>query len=358
MYVSKLIDSAERKVSFRKVGLRTHKWIKFITNCTTMEVNLADNVKPHGSSMLNAPISGSGVDVDMMMMGVVKEEVVKKEENKNCTITGAGISIADNDGSGLLLANFPKAEVKLKKLDEAKLLMDNNENSLSVDTLIEILSSTNETKLPIIDNVKSELINIDNDMNVPPTSVPSTLNSPSSSSSTSSLSKSGFNSPSATETSNNSSTHTTTSLPAPHKKFPSPHPSMNGGKPMLSDLNKKMKQIARRQPKPKAVYQSQISDNSVGIKLCIKKSINTFKAMPSPNSNNANNKSSRKRSRKSNKSSSSKGRASDSDDPYVKRRKKPSSNDSNNSSKAAFEEPIEQSVWGKAIPKEVLIEVN
>lgn len=121
---------------------------------------------------------------------------------------------------------------------------------------------------------------------------------------------------------------------------------------MIADLNKKMKQGARRQPKPKAVYQSQISDNSVGIKLCIKKSINTFKAMPSPNSNNANNKSSRKRSRKSNKAAATKLVGSDSDDPYVKRRKKPSGSESNSSStKASFEEPIEQSVWENRCPR-------
>lgn len=325
-----------------------------------MEVNLADNVKPHSSSRLNTTNLGGG---NMMMRGVKEEIVHKKEENKKCTTTKNIISessIGDNDDSGLLLAaSLPKAEVKLKKLDESKLLMDNNENSLSVDTLIEILSSSNETKLPIIDNVKSELINIDNDKNVPPISNPSTLNSPSSSSSTSSLSKSGFNSPSASETSNNFPSHVPsprTNASALQKKIPSP-PHSNGGKPrMIADMNKKMKQIAKRQPKP--VYQSQISDNSVGIKLCIKKSINTFKAMPSPNSNNSNNKSSRKRSRKSNKSSTSKGQESDSDDPYVKRRKKPSNDNNSNSTKTSFEEPIEQSMWGKALPAEVLVEVS
>jgi F-box/leucine-rich repeat protein 6 len=125
---------------------------------------------------------------------------------------------------------------------------------------------------------------------------------------------------------------------------------------MMADLNKKMKQISRRRSKPKAVYQSQISDNSVGIKLCIKKSINTSKPVPSPNSKSP---SPRKRSRKS-KAQPSKGKEkgceSDSDDSYVKRRKKPSTmNNNNNSNK--FEEPIEQSGWGKLIPKEVLSEV-
>lgn len=322
-----------------------------------MEVNLSENIKPHGSSLLNATNSGG----DAIMMGVSKEEIVKKEGNKNCTTTIASeISIANNnEDDGMLIASLPKTEVKLKKIDESKLLMDNNENSLSVDTLIEILSSTNDTKLPIVDNVKSELMNVDNDIFVPPASDPSTLNSPSSSSSASSLSKSGFNSPTATETSNNSS-HSShvpsprTNASTPQKKFSSPHYS-NGGKPMIADMNKKMKQVARRQPKPKAVYQSQISDNSVGIKLCIKKSVNTFKAMPSPNSNSS--KSSRKR--KSNKVATARRRESDSDDPYVKRRKKPSNSESNSTStKGSFEEPVEQSLWGRALPKEVLIEVR
>lgn len=306
-----------------------------------MEVNLvAKEVKPHSSGSNN----------DNMHE---QDFIMRKVENKNCTMN-------DNDDSGLFLASLPKAEVKLKKFDESKMLMDNNENSLSVDTLIEILSSSNETK-PIVDNInniKSESItNIDD---VPPTSVPSTLDSPSHSSS----SKTGFSSPTptATETSNTSS-YTPSPKSAsttPHKKFPSPH-YPNGGKPMMADLNKKMKQLSRRQPKPKAVYQSQISDNSVGIKLCIKKSINTSKSLPSPNSsNNSNNKSPRKRSRKTNKTTmkGEKGE-SDSDDPYIKRRKKSSTASNNQSnSKLSFEEPVEQSVWGKDLPREILLDVS
>jgi F-box/leucine-rich repeat protein 6 len=186
---------------------------------------------------------------------------------------------------------------------------------------------------------------INNDSNVPPIST--TLNSPSSSSSSPSDVSNSFCLQISSPKTNASNLH--------KKKFPSPQHS-NGGKPMITDLNKKLKQIGKRQPKSKAVvYQSQISDNSVGIKLCIKKSINTFKAMT--NSSNTNSKSSRKR--KSNKSSLSKKKGSDSDDPYVKRRKK-SSNDINSSSKKSseFEEPIEQSVWGTALPKEVLLEVS
>lgn len=322
-----------------------------------MEVNLMGNSKVD-LNVLNATTSSCD-----------KNETFKKE-NKNCTTTKtiSESSIIDdnrdNNDDSLLLTSLPNAEVKLKKLDESKLLMDKNENSLNVDTLIEILSSSsneNANKLPMMDNIKRELMNInsDNDLNVPPTSVPSTLHSPSSS--TSSSSKSGFNSPSQHSTSHISSVSASASRKnafTSHKKIPSPHYS-NGGKPMIADLNKKMKQVGKRQPKSKTVvYQSQISDNSVGIKLCIKKSINTFKAMPSPNNNTSNNKSSRKRTRKPNKSLSSKEKGSDSDDPYVKRRKKPSNESNSSSAKASFEEPIEQSVWGKALPNEVLFEVS
>lgn len=310
-----------------------------------MEVNLATKeLKPHSSSMLLDASSNNNTTMK------------RKEENKITT----EISMSDDNDDGLLLTSLPKAEVKLKKLDESKLLMDNNENSLSVDALIDILSSSNETK-PILDDIKSELMNIDDEnFNIPPTSIPSTLDSPSPSSS----SKTGFSSPTPNANESNTSSYTPSpkSSSTPGKKFPSPHPTHpNGGKPMMmADLNKKMKQLSRRQPKPKAVYQSQISDNSVGIKLCIKKSINTLKMSPSPNnSNNSNSKSPRKRTRKSNKTTTKVGEvASDSDDPYVKRRKKSSTSTNNSSNKASFEEPIEQSVWGKDLPKEILLDVS
>jgi F-box/leucine-rich repeat protein 6 len=324
-----------------------------------MNVNLLQDVKPHASTPMEVCASN---------------DITVKNESENCTATTTAtkiittnteISINDNDDSALL-ACLPKAEIKLKKLDETKMLMDNNENSLSVDTLIEILSSNAETKL--LDGIKKEVELGENgadliSINAPPSSIPSTLNSPSSSSS----SKTGFSSPNANDRlppSFSSSTSTTSSssgvFNSSPKKFPSPHYS-NGGKPMMADLNKKMKQgAARRRAKPKAVYQSQISDNSVGIKLCIKKSIDTFKMMPSPNNNNNNNKSSsnkspRKRSRKP-KLSSSRNFETDSDDSYVKKRRKPASN--NSTGKALYDEPQQQSVWGESIPKDVLFEVS
>lgn len=245
-----------------------------------------------------------------------------KEENRNCTKTTTAVktefTINDNDDSALL-ASLPKVEMKIRKLNETKQLMDNNENSLSVDTLIEILSSNDtNNKLPPATN--------------------STLSSPSSSSSTSSkasLSET-FASPGPSPKS------------AALRKFPSPK-HLNGGKPMISDMNKKMKQVSKRQPR--AVYQSKISDNALGIKICIKKSVDALKALPSPN-----NKTPKKRSRKS------KAKGSDSDESYVKRRKKSASvsnnNNNNINAKAPFDEPVEQSGWGAKMPKEILFDVS
>lgn len=327
-----------------------------------MEVNLEKqeaNFKPQSNSSLMEE-----VNINDVLIQHDKDINNIKQENINYTVksklpTSTEISINDNDDSALLVS-FPKAEVKLRKLDEKKLLMDNNENSLSVDSLIEILSSsTNENKLSTIDNVKKGEIkkvseengSINN--NVPPSSVPTTLSSPSSASSSSTSSSS-----SSSKTGNAYQTpiKSTNSISSPSpKKFPSPHYS-NGGKPMLADLNKKMKQVSRRQPRPKAVYQSQISDNSVGIKLCIKKSINTIKSLPSSNSSG---KSPRKRSRKPKTPMTKVGCESDSDDSYVKRRKKSSGANcnNNNTNKGSAEEPVEQSGWGKTLPKEVLCEV-
>lgn len=253
---------------------------------------------------------------DKKMLKQQKETTVK-EENKNCTkattmIEKTEFTINDNDDSALL-ASLPKAEVKIRKLECSKLQLDNNENSLSVDTLIEILSA-NE-KIPT------------------PAATVSTFSSPSSASSSSGKSK-------------------TSPGPSPKstpKKFPSPY-HLNGGKPMISDMNKKMKQVAKRQPK--TLYQSKISENKLGIKISIKKSTDALKSsLPSPNS-----KSGKRRSRKS----KAKEHESDSDEAYVKRRKKSSTsvNNNNNNTKSPFDEPIEQTGWGKEMPKEILFDVS
>lgn len=260
----------------------------------------------------------------------------QQEENKNCTKTTSvaktEFATDDNDDTALF-ASLPKAEIKIRKLEDSKLLMDNNENSLSVDTLIEMLSSNDPSiKLPTTT------------CGIPPQSAASSLSSPSSASYTSSSSKPGL---SETITSPGPSPPESAGITS-IKKFPSPY-HLNGGKPMISDMNKKMKQVAKRAPR--AVYQSKISDNSSGIKLCIKKSVKkSLKSMPSPN-----NKTPRKRSRKSR----AKGHGSDSDDAYVKRRKKSSAvNNNNNHTKTPSDEPVEQSGWGKEMPKEILFDVS
>uniref|UniRef100_A0A1B0D7N0 Uncharacterized protein n=1 Tax=Phlebotomus papatasi TaxID=29031 RepID=A0A1B0D7N0_PHLPP len=122
-----------------------------------------------------------------------------------------------------------------------------------------------------------------------------------------------------------------------------------GGKPLMAALTKKLSK-PRGRPKRKALvkmYQSEISDNKLGIKLCIKKSdAPTIKQ-----------KSSRKRSRKS-----KARRASDSDDSdYEKKRRKElikqrANNNTDKDKKDAdeFVEPEEQSCWGSTLPKNVL----
>lgn len=294
----------------------------------------------------------NSTNVDNKVLTQVKqEENTVEEEHTNCTTTkhetttGQEMFNDDDDDDSALLVNMPEEEIKVIKLDETKLLIDNNDNSLSVDTLIEILS--NDSKIPI--SMESESV-IDSENNVPqiittPSSL-STLNSPASTSSTSH--KNG-----------NSSETITSPGPSPKstpKKYPSPYYS-NGGKPMISDMNKKMKSVANKKP-PRTVYQSQISDNTSGIKLCIKKSVKSFKSSPSSNSNNSS-KTGRKRSRKP-KSKATKEHESDSDDAYVKRRKRTNvnNNNNNNNAKQMFEEPVEQSGWGKMLPKEILFDVR
>lgn len=139
---------------------------------------------------------------------------------------------------------MPKVEVKLTKIDEAKFL-DKNENSIdNCETLLnELMGSPDEgdTKSPATS----------------PATLVSNLSSP-------------VYSPSST----------TITVPAPiafvesdvvdagpskSKKHIKPHSNgtlPKSGKPMLSDLNKRLKQRRGRQPKAKAVvavYQSQVN---------------------------------------------------------------------------------------------------
>lgn len=115
----------------------------------------------------------------------------------------------------------------------------------------------------------------------------------------------------------------------------------NGGKPMMSSINKnKTKQRGR--PKRKALtgmYQSKISD-TLGIKLCIKKSETPQKT-----------KSNKKRSKRA------KVRDSDDSDCDKKRRRDTNKQRANNNTDKQSGEPVEQGVWGKHIPENCLYEV-
>lgn len=180
---------------------------------------------------------------------------------------------------------------------------------------------------------------------------------------------------------------------------PEPEPSKavngiipkSGGKPLVTALNKKINKSASTSPrasrarKPKALpmYESEISDNKVGIKLCIKKSdavpaaaelpIGTTSASPvapTTRTGAAPSKSARKRVRKPKP-------PQDSDESEYEPRKKKGggtgsagggSGSSNNgerqkkistSGTAETEtEPVEQSAWGQKLPEEVLFRVR
>lgn len=124
------------------------------------------------------------------------------------------------------------------------------------------------------------------------------------------------------------------------------------GKPLMLPTNKKIsKPKSSKQKKSKAlvaIYESEISDNKIGIKLCIKKSDsgNTpTKAKPN-----------RKRSRKS------KTRVDSDDSEYeTKRRRERTTNNNSDRPKRGdatnFKEPVEQSAWGSLIPENVLLKI-
>jgi F-box and leucine-rich repeat protein 6 len=270
---------------------------------------------------------------------------------------------------------IPKPEVKIKKLDETKMITDSNENSLTVDTLIEILSS-NGTNLPETssstssssksksnksNNKKSSSSSSSNESNNSSSSkVMSKVKSESSSSSTTTTTSSVAieRSPSTTKNSNKSITSAKTTNS--NSKLASPF----GGKPTITDLNRKMRQAASTKRQPRTVYQSQISDNSVGIKICIKKSINSHKKVPSGTSSSSSSTKTSTTIKKRSRKSKLKERESDSEDGYVKKRKRVSFiNNTNNkneeSSAVDGSEPIqEQSRWARELPKEILFDVS
>lgn len=151
------------------------------------------------------------------------------------------------------------------------------------------------------------------------------------------------------------------------------------GKPLVTALNKKLNKSANTSPrasrarKPKALpmYESEISDNKVGIKLCIKKSDAAagsselpVGAAPAPRPP-APAKPARKRVRKPK-------QQQDSDESEYEPRKKKGGGGSNNGERQkrtstnasaqqaaeADSEPVEQSAWGHKLPEEVLFRVS
>ncbi|ALC41483.1 fbl6, partial [Drosophila busckii] len=163
------------------------------------------------------------------------------------------------------------------------------------------------------------------------------------------------------------------------------------GKPLVTALNKKTNKSAttsprasrarKSKPSPLPMYESEISDNKVGIKLCIKKSDTVAAAelplvAPTPTPAHrppAASKPARKRVRKP------KTKQQDSDESEYEPRKKKGgggggsggggSSSNNNSSErqkktassaagqATEAEPVEQSVWGEKLPEEVLFRI-
>ncbi|XP_055921159.1 F-box/LRR-repeat protein 6 [Eupeodes corollae] len=124
------------------------------------------------------------------------------------------------------------------------------------------------------------------------------------------------------------------------------------GKPLMLPTNKKTsKPKSSKQKKSKAlvaIYESEISDNKIGIKLCIKKSDSgSTPTKTKPN---------RKRSRKS------KTRVDSDDSEYEtkRRRERPTNNNSDRPKRGDstnFKEPVEQSAWGSTIPENVLLKI-
>lgn len=140
-------------------------------------------------------------------------------------------------------------------------------------------------------------------------------------------------------------------LPVKVKRVPngSIHRLHPTGKPAAYAIEKKATK-ARAKPKRKALvamYQSQISDNKMGIKLKLKKSEVLTVLPPAKSKKGA--KSNRKRSRKAKPRNTS-----DSDDStYEKKPRRVN----NNKATTVEKEPEEQSPWGIMIPEPILLKI-
>lgn len=134
------------------------------------------------------------------------------------------------------------------------------------------------------------------------------------------------------------------------------------GKPMMLTLEKNTKKKVtkpRGRPKQKAfvaMYQSQIKDNNLGIKLCIKKSdLSSNKEKKSSSvESKVKSKPARKRSRKSKQTQNSDSEASD----YEKRRKRDGKAKSNNNTEKESEPKQLQSLFAERLPQHVLHRVS
>ncbi|XP_050076180.1 F-box/LRR-repeat protein 6 [Anopheles maculipalpis] len=129
-----------------------------------------------------------------------------------------------------------------------------------------------------------------------------------------------------------------------------PKVTPSGGKPMaMRNMDRKMSK-PRRRPKRKemvALYQSEISDNKIGIKLCIKKASDAIVQPKKPI---------RKRARKP---KSLNEDSSDETSPEKRKRpiEKPRKTNNNTEKRSAEEEykpPKDQSVWANGIPESLL----
>ncbi|KAL9912980.1 uncharacterized protein LOC119641235 [Glossina fuscipes] len=158
----------------------------------------------------------------------------------------------------------------------------------------------------------------------------------------------------------------------------------NAGKPLLSTMSKKLEKSARtgRSRKPKslvAMYESEISENQTGIKLCIKKSDNSLSnitatamaavAKAISKSSSSSSSSTTVKNRKSSRSLKQRIRLTSDDEAadghdYEPKRKKERSNKKITFVASAVsridgevKEPIEQSVWGSRLPEPVLFKI-
>uniref|UniRef100_A0A1A9UZA4 Uncharacterized protein n=1 Tax=Glossina austeni TaxID=7395 RepID=A0A1A9UZA4_GLOAU len=158
----------------------------------------------------------------------------------------------------------------------------------------------------------------------------------------------------------------------------------NAGKPLLSTMSKKLEKSARtgRSRKPKslvAMYESEISENQTGIKLCIKKSDNSLSnitatamaavAKAISKSSSSSSSSTTVKNRKSSRSLKQRIRLTSDDEAadghdYEPKRKKERPNkkitfvaSAVSSIDEEIKEPIEQSDWGSRLPEPVLFKL-